>query len=90
MQVGSTQGGPVGMASAITKAPSAASYDPKDTNRDGVVSASEEMADLLKQPVVKIQESTAAANNLALGQYGQSGAMNASTNAASGLVDGYA
>jgi len=68
MQVGAIQGGSTALA-AVSKV-SNTYFDPKDTNQDGIVSASEELAYALQHPEQSTEESS-------LTQYTQSGALNA-------------
>ncbi len=67
MAVGAIQGGPAALAT-VPKV-SNTYFDPKDTNQDGIVSASEELAYALQHP-----EQSADATPLI--QYTQSGALN--------------
>ncbi|WP_306590829.1 hypothetical protein [Geothrix sp. 21YS21S-4] len=58
MQVGSVQSGVVAQA---FKAWSSAFYDPKDTNQDGIVSVSEDLAYILEHPLQQALGSPASA-----------------------------
>ena len=68
MAVGAIQGG----SAAFATVPKASNtyFDPKDTNQDGIVSASEELAYALQHP-------EQGAETTPLTQYTQSGALNA-------------
>lgn len=68
MAIGPIQGGAAALAT-VPKVPSAY-FDPKDTNQDGIVSASEELAYALQHPEQSVEAT-------AMTQYTQSGAVSA-------------
>jgi len=78
MQVGAIQGGSTALG-AVSKV-SNTYFDPKDTNQDGIVSTSEELAYALQHP-----EQSAEATPLT--QYTQSGALNAGGQANGGSLN---
>jgi len=71
MAIGAIQNGPPASVTAVSQA-TRAYYDPMDTNQDGVVSASEELAYSLDHPEWGIRTS-ARTGTPSLDQYAQSG-----------------
>ncbi len=78
MAVGAIQGGSAALA-AVPKV-SNIYFDPKDTNQDGIVSASEELAYALQHP-------EQSAETAPLTQYTQSGALNAAGQSSGGALN---
>jgi hypothetical protein len=72
MEVGGIQGGSTGLASALSMF-SNISYDPRDTNQDGIVSPAEDYTYYLMHPELETKDSLATP----LDQYTQNGALNA-------------
>ena len=86
MQISGIQSGSTASALASTSAVSKASsvvFDPKDTNEDGIVSASEELAYALQHP-------TSVAQTSSMSQYNQSGGLSVSGTTASGSLNLFA
>ena len=73
MQIGGVQNSSSILASQTASLLKAASYDPADTNQDGVVSPAEALAYSLKHP----QAAQASANATPVNAYSQSGSVNA-------------
>ncbi len=78
MAIGAIQGGTAALAT-VPKVPNAY-FDPKDTNQDGVVSASEELAYALQHPEQAVEATPMA-------QYTQNGAVNAGGPAPGGALN---
>lgn len=78
MQVGAIQGGLT--TQPVASKVSNVSFDPKDTNQDGIVSASEEFAYALQHP-------EQSAEGTSLTQYTQSGTLNALGQASNGALN---
>lgn len=78
MAVGAIQGG----SAALATVPKVSNtyFDPKDTNQDGIVSASEELAYALQHP-------EQGAETTPLTQYTQSGVLNTAGPTSSGAMD---
>ena len=86
MQVSGIQGGSPESAAVVSNTKSTATYDPKDTNQDGVVSFAEELAYSLKHLG---SQTSALSNNSASSQYGQNGAPGVTGLTAASSVDTY-
>jgi hypothetical protein len=101
MQIGSVQSGSLnlgGQSSQASKVSSFAYYDPKDTNKDGVISATEELAYSQKHPEVEILKRLRTASthntqnsvNASFASYTTKGAKSTTSLAANGALDLYA
>jgi len=73
MQIGGVQSSSSILASQTASLLKAASYDPADTNQDGIVSAAEALAYSLKHP----EAAQASANATPVNAYSQRGSVNA-------------
>jgi hypothetical protein len=90
MQVGSIQNSSASLASSTTKVSGFAYYDPRDTNKDGIVSPAELSAYALTHPEPKVPAQLATtAHKAALNQYTQRGSLNAWGPATPGFFDMY-
>lgn len=78
MQVGAIQGS-LATPSVVSKVSNVA-FDPKDTNQDGIVSASEELAYALRHPEQGVEATP-------LTRYTQSGALDAQGQPSSGALN---
>lgn len=83
MQVGGIQS--ISSGVSVAKASSTASYDPRDTNQDGVVSATEALVYALEHP-----ELAATANAASFSQYDSAGALATAGAGKSTQLDQYA
>jgi len=86
MQVGGIQLTSSGSTAALSGTGSAVSYDPRDTNKDGVVSFAEQLAYSQKHLA---EQTSVTGSGASLGQYGQSGALGTAA-AQAGTLDTYA
>lgn len=99
MNIGSIQSSTLNTAFSAAKASALAYHDPRDTNKDGVVSPAEDLAYSHKHPEVAalkrlrtVQDASVSleTSNPSLNHYTQSGNLNdASGKVASNLFDGY-
>ncbi len=89
MQVGGIQSGSTGLVASIAKASGFAYYDPRDTNQDGVVSATESLAYSLRHPDWGAQR-TPASNQSQFERYAQNGILKDLGHTHSGLWNLYA
>jgi hypothetical protein len=101
MQIGSVQSGSLNLGAQASKASQASSlayYDPKDTNKDGVVSAAEELAYSQKHPEVEVlkrlrtpsSHSNQKSASASLAWYTTKGTKSTTSQAVSGALDLYA
>jgi hypothetical protein len=97
MAIGSIQSGSAGLASTAPKTLNfSALYDPRDTNKDGIVSPAEDLAYSFKHPELaalkRLRTADATHTSSAtsgLNQYTQKGALNASGKTTNSFLDVY-